>query len=304
MNEILAIFRSGLEVLRGSNIVYVAAALAVYVASTIIYGIRLYIALLKIRVPSTFRTILAAYLVSILVNNITPAARAGGELSRALFIVVRTGRKYAGRILSAIAYERVTEGLAVALLALTLAITGLTGSNTYPILLLSLFLIAAIVLVVHYWDKVINLVLTRIPDKLRKSFVDDDERVDAYNYMHVLTRDYILLAVMVGLGFLAWILDAVRIHYVAVSVGAPLGMRKAIVISLLYLAIGLLAITPGGIGVVEGGLTLVLASLGIAYGKAFAITIIERIISYGVGSLLGALALAVAGGRRVWRRLR
>jgi len=304
LNEVLAIFRSGLEVLRGSNIVYVAAALAVYVVSTIIYGVRLYIALLKIRVPSTFRTILAAYLVSILVNNITPAARAGGELSRALFIVVRTGRKYAGRILSAIAYERVTEGLAIALLALTLVITGLAGSNTYPILLLSLILMAVIALIIRYWDKVFNLVLTRIPNRFKKGLVDEVEEAETRNYMYVLTRERTLLVVMVGLGIFAWILDAVRIHYVAVSVGVTLSMRKAIVISLLYLTIGLLAITPGGVGVVEGGLTLVLVSLGIAYGKAFAITIIERIISYGVGSLLGALALVVAGGRRGWRRLR
>lgn len=55
---------------------------------------------------------------------------------------------------------------------------------------------------------------------------------------------------------------------------------------------------PGGVGVVEGSAIAALVWFGVPLETATAITIVERAILYGCGTILGAACLALLGGRR------
>ena len=57
--------------------------------------------------------------------------------------------------------------------------------------------------------------------------------------------------------------------------------------------------TVGSIGAIDGSMVAGLMLFGATAEAAVAITVVGRAISYGVSTALGALALALLGGRRV-----
>ena len=61
--------------------------------------------------------------------------------------------------------------------------------------------------------------------------------------------------------------------------------------------------TVGSIGAIDGSMVAGLMVFGATGGEAIAITIVGRAISYGVSTALGAVALALLGGRGVLRAI-
>jgi uncharacterized protein (TIRG00374 family) len=88
---------------------------------------------------------------------------------------------------------------------------------------------------------------------------------------------------------------------VAAAFGVFLSPSQAATLTSIRLLSGLIPI-PGGVGVVEGSAIAALVWFGIPVETATAITIIERAVLYGCGTLIGAVSLALLGGRRVLDR--
>jgi len=59
--------------------------------------------------------------------------------------------------------------------------------------------------------------------------------------------------------------------------------------------------TIGSVGAIEGSLVAGLMMCGATADTAVAITLVERAISYGLSTALGAASLAVLGGRAILR---
>ena len=59
--------------------------------------------------------------------------------------------------------------------------------------------------------------------------------------------------------------------------------------------------TIGSVGAIEGSLVAGLMMCGATADTAVAITLVERAISYGLSTALGAVSLTVIGGRAVLR---
>ena len=301
MPELLEWLQGALSAIASADKAYVALAALVYIASTLIYAARTYIVfhwsgMGRLR----FRDAYAAYLVNIFVNNITPSARAGGELVRAYILQRASGTK-PSNVINLIAFERVTEAIAVAALAVIALGYGLVSDARSAVYLLVVVgaILAGLVAVYHYWDRVLLLA----EKKLIKSEINEEEllkgRVDLRNLM----QSRCLVALGVAVGFSMWLLDAARLYLIALAVGVHKPFTTFIAVSLLYGVLGVVAITPGGLGIVEGGLTAILAAMGVGADDALAITLIERLISYGLGSLLGLMALLATGGSMAWRHL-
>ena len=283
------------------NVRLLLLVIAIYLASVGVYAARLYVILRRLGVKCRYRDCIVAYMISILVNNVTPAAKAGGELARVAYVSSRAGLQSTALLINAVAYERVTEAIAVALLALYAMLTGL-AADTRPLWGLALLTVVGFIVVERYWDRLLGFAARRLP----RRYSDTLGLMEAARGMHMrrLMRDKVLLPAAVSLSLVVWVMDAVRIRLIALGLGYGLSFNAAIVVSLLYLVVGLVAVTPGGLGIVEGGLAAALASMGIPLSGAVAVTLIERLISYGLGTALGLLALLSTGGRGAWRRLR
>ncbi len=93
---------------------------------------------------------------------------------------------------------------------------------------------------------------------------------------------------------LAWLIEGATLLLLAAAIGVDLSISGALVAGLVASLLSVEPVTPGGLGVTEPGIVLVLTSLGVAAAGASAIALLNRLVNY--------LSLAVAGGLMyLWR---
>jgi uncharacterized protein (TIRG00374 family) len=99
---------------------------------------------------------------------------------------------------------------------------------------------------------------------------------------------------LVSYSVLAWLIEGATLLLLAAAIGVDLSIGGALVAGLVASLLSVEPVTPGGLGVTEPGIVLVLTSLGVAAAGASAVALLNRLVNY--------LSLAVAGGLLyVWR---
>lgn len=233
--------------------------------------------------------VILANLAWLSVNNLTPG-RVGGEVFRVALLKSRANLDSQRTAASAV-YDRLMESAQFPLfflLALPAAPQlldrfkdgiGATGRHL-PIILLVLALLA------------ILAILVRRIERLRSWF---------RRYLSDLTslgiRRRRLVSSMLS-AQAVWVLDAVRLLVSARAMGVHISPSQALALS-VSATIGNVVPVMGGLGVVEGTLVSVLMLYGVAADKAIAITLLDRAVSYGLVTAVGALVLVTIGGRRL-----
>jgi uncharacterized membrane protein YbhN (UPF0104 family) len=100
--------------------------------------------------------------------------------------------------------------------------------------------------------------------------------------------------VLVTYSALAWLIEGATLLLLAATIGVDLSIGGALVAGLVASLLSVEPVTPGGLGVTEPGIVLVLTSLGVAAAGASAIALLNRLVNY--------LSLVVAGGLLyLWR---
>jgi uncharacterized protein (TIRG00374 family) len=92
-----------------------------------------------------------------------------------------------------------------------------------------------------------------------------------------------------------WLVEGATIYLTAAAVGAPLSAAGALVVAMLASLLGVISITPGGIGVTEAGIILLLQPLGVDPMAAAAIAVLNRVINYWSITLVGFIVYAIRG---------
>jgi len=87
---------------------------------------------------------------------------------------------------------------------------------------------------------------------------------------------------------------------VAAAFGVPLTIQQSATITIMGIVGGFVP-TVGSVGAIDGSMVAGLMLFGATVEAAVAITIVGRVISYGVSTAAGAVALALLGGRRILR---
>jgi len=101
-----------------------------------------------------------------------------------------------------------------------------------------------------------------------------------------------------------WILDVIRLEAVALSLNLHISLNLLITVSIASFLLGILPLTPGGLGIVEGGLISLLVYSGFPLASATSFVFLERLISYGISTLIGAICLFYYGGYKIWQNSR
>ncbi|WP_365942329.1 lysylphosphatidylglycerol synthase transmembrane domain-containing protein [Thermococcus sp.] len=228
-------------------------------------------------------------LSSIFVNNVTPMSRSGGEILRITWIAKKHKIPVAISTVS-ILYERILEIFPI----IFLAVMGIAYFTQHMLLLtLSLFFVAIIIW--FKWEKIVVLSV--------KLFKIELSREELINLLSLKKRTSLTM-MGIGLSFAVWLLDVMRLKLIALAFGWNPSIEFLAIVSLANLIFGLMAFTPGGIGIVEGGLIGTLTYFGIPSTLAVSITLIERFISYVISSIVGFVTLVVSGGSEIWRALK
>ena len=111
-----------------------------------------------------------------------------------------------------------------------------------------------------------------------------------------LDRIPLLLAYTV----LAWSIEGATIYLLAHSVGAAVSPSGALVAGLVASLLCVEPFTPGGLGVTEAGIVVVLVGLGVDPATAAAIAVLNRAVNFLSLAVAGPLLYAISG----WRRAR
>lgn len=264
-------------------------ALALYYISTLIYALRWKIVFAGIGRDLPFIELLKVTLSSIFVNNVTPMSRGGGEILRVTWVSKRHKIPLTLSTIS-IVYERILEIIPVMFLLLL----GVTYFASHVLSIVALFVLFTLLIWLRWEDFI------KISAKLLKIRLTQEELIKISG----LKKKPSLNILAVGLSSAVWLLDIARVKLIALAFGWNPSIGFLAIISLANLFFGLMAFTPGGVGIVEGGLLGTLTYFGIPPTLAIPVTLIERFISYILSTIVGFLVLISSGGVELWRALR
>ncbi len=281
--------RQYFSVVSTASLGYLALAFVTYYVSVFIYGIRWKLVLRNVGRDAPLGELVKAILASIFMNNVTPMSRSGGELLRMAWVSKRANIP-AGISAVSIIYERILETIPVFVLFLV----GMTYFSTEPLPFVILG-IGGIALIWLKWDSFVRLSL-----RLFKTRVTPEEmkKISSLKSRHNLNMLGIALSSTV------WLLDVARLKLIALAFGLNLAWSFIAVVSIANLFFGLIAFTPGGIGIIEGGLVGTLTYFGVPTVFAVSITLLERFVSYVASSIVGFAVLLTSGGVEIWKALK
>ncbi len=194
--------------------------------------------------------------------------------------------------------ERLTDLISLLLLSLVGASAWMSAQQRY--LVAVGFVLCAGLLVVLTWRRLAHRVLDLLgvlPPRRITSAVLPRLRT-FYDSAYVLLRPGPLL-LSVALSSLAWFCECMAFYFVARGAAAGVSLLLCTFIYALMTVAGALAFVPGGLGVTEGGMALLLAELGgVQRPTAVAATLIIRVLTLWFAVLLGLSALLSFGRRQ------
>ena len=287
--EIIPLLEESWKLLRQIQIRYFFLAFSVYLLSVYFFAIRWQKVLSPLGYNLKATGLFPILFGAIFVNNFTPASRFGGEPLRIIWVNRRFGVRYTHAFIT-ILFEKMVEAIPIALLFLYALYFFPPAQNIFQLhkgfLSWSTALFLLLVLFVAgtgawLFRKRLEPLLNRLYqnwEQLRKSFV---------------------AALLLSCG--VWALDIVRLEMIASALSLSIPLQVIATVSILYLLLGSIPITPGGLGIVDGGLIYLLLYFGLPLASASSFVFLERFISYGLSSVIGFLYLFYYGGFTVWK---
>jgi uncharacterized membrane protein YbhN (UPF0104 family) len=287
--EIVPVLEGSRRILSETRITYVILASLAYLLSVYVFAVRWQQVLSSIGYNLKAVNLLPIMFGAAFVNNITPASRTGGESLRIIWANRSFGISYTHAFIT-ILFERLIEAIPVALLFLYVLYLSpsferlfLLQREILPLNSSLLFILILIGTGIGAW-----FFLRKSSSLVKKLYQDWKQ----------LNRSF---APVLLLSCGAWVLDVIRLKLVASALSLPLPLDFIITFSVLYLVLGCLPITPGGLGIVEGGLVSLLLYFGLPLASAGSFVFLERFVSYGLSSLIGFLYLFYYGGFKIWQ---
>ncbi|HEX7430926.1 MAG TPA: lysylphosphatidylglycerol synthase transmembrane domain-containing protein, partial [Candidatus Limnocylindrales bacterium] len=238
--------------------------------------------------------------LSWLVNCIVPAKL--GDLYRAYLLKLNSPVS-ATKTLGTVFMERILDLIAIAALGLLAGYWRFRGNlNDLPQTVQIIFafgvgvvivLILALVVMRNFGRRVIAFL--PLPNRVVVFYDRFEEGV----FGSVGLRGMPLLGLLTGI---VWMTEAMRLYFVVLALGfsdVELGVSGAMFVALIGSLLTAIPLTPGGLGLVEGGMIGVLAGVFKAsQGHAAAIVLVDRAISVFSIILLGSIAYVISSKPR------
>lgn len=267
-------------VVQHANLAFFAVGFLVYYAAFVLRGLRWQRLLANVgfarergyKIPSIPGLIEIIYL-SWFVNCIVPAKL--GDAYRSYLLKRAAGISFS-RIIGTILAERMID--IVILFTLLLASALLTFQGRVPTELnltiafgglLVLVLLVGLVAMRRFGHVVERLV----PGRFREKYVKLQEGT-----LQSFRRRS--LPALIGYTAMIWLLEGGRLFFVTRSLDTHIDLAVVIFIALASSLLTTLPLTPGGVGLVEGAVFVVLRTVGVDDATALSIALLDRLINY------------------------
>jgi len=284
------------KVLASATLGLVVVGFGLEVLSDISYALMTYYLLPTRLTDITRRWFLGASLAAIAMNDSIPLG-AGFSVAylyrklrgRGCSVLEATAALLAGNLLAIVALLVL---LGIVLVAHTQATSVLSGVDIVILLLLLLLAAGAIVridrfLVLAFWAA------SRVRSLLRMKVETTQENRRSAGEMR-FSRPALLKSSFGALG--NWLFDLATLVLSLIAVHAHVGLIGVTAAYVLGALAANLPITPGGLGVVEGSITVALVAFGGAPSAMFAAVLLYRLVSFWVWIPIGWISYFVLGG--------
>ncbi|NJE08336.1 flippase-like domain-containing protein [Thermococcus sp. M39] len=287
-----------------ADINYLLLALAMQILATLAWALRWGVFLKTAGIQVGFKQILMATLIGVFFNNITPGARAGGEPAR-MVVISKESKSGYGQVFATIMADRILDVIPV--MVFTFIAFKYALSLRIHILLLvlsistvSLMVILTVSILLSFNEKLAMKFLKWIIGILKrifpKKFEDIEEKLEErlkksiFEFKETLvelSKDKAVLIKTMFYSFALWIFMILRTYFVFESIGYPLELYKILMVQMAGIALGMISILPGGVGITEAVNSALYLSLSINKSLAVTATVIDRFISFWLPSIVG-----------------
>lgn len=183
--------------------------------------------------------------------------------------------------------ERLTEMISLIIMAL---IGALLFEIYVEVILAMIFFFAILIYILTHKELCLKLlnIITKIKllEKYKEGFLN------TYNNIVELIQFKIFLK-MILLSIISWIFECYAFYLILLNFSADTTIILATFVFTFSIIVGSFSMIPGGIGVAEGSLTLLLNNFGYGYSAAVASTFILRICTLWFSVLLGIIFLSI-----------
>ena len=295
-----------INALKIAKLEFIVLAIATQVFTYYLYTLRWKILNGVANMDVGIKKLLPMVLVSLAVNNITPSGRGGGEPVRA-YILSREENYPMEETFATVVADRALDTFPFVVLAV-LTIIGMALYFDFDLWLLILMVLAVIAIVVilfllifmsiipNFGKRVDGWIICLVRRFYKKNSEDLEDKIhDVINgfqdTMKMVISNKRVLYYALPLSFIIWIFEVFRVYFVFLAFGAnvsPIVIGEVFILASLA---GMIPLLPGGLGAVDGIMIIFYSAAGISASISAAATVIERLISFWMTTIVGMMIL-------------
>ncbi|MBQ6512655.1 UPF0104 family protein [Methanobrevibacter sp.] len=297
--------------LKIANIGIIALAVVTQVFTYFLYTLRWQILNSLADMDVSFKRLLPMVLVGLAVNNITPSGRGGGEPVRAYILAKEKEEYHFEDTLATVVADRALDTFPfVVLAAITIASMALFFNfDLWLLVVMVLAVIAIVALLIVIVYMCINPSFGKRVDGwiiglVRRFYKKNSEKLENQIHeaiagfqetMKLLISNRKGLVYTLTLSFIIWIFEIIRVYLVFLAFGANVNLIVIGEVFIVACLVGMIPLLPGGLGAVDGLMILFYSAAGISASVSAAATVIERLISFWMATIIGMLLMPYYG---------
>ncbi len=300
-----------------ANMGIVALAIAVQVFTYFLYSLRWQILNVQADMDVSIRELIPIVLVGLAINNVTPSGRGGGEPVRAYILAKEKNYLFEETFATVVADRALDTFPFVVLAAIT--ITAMALYFDFDLWLLVVMVLAVIAIVVilivlifmcinpGFGKRVDGWIIGLVRRFYKKNSEELENKIHTVIFgfqdtMKGLISNKKGLYYTIPLSFFIWIMEIVRVYLVFLAFGANVNLIVIGEVFIVASLVGMIPLLPGGLGAIDGAMIIFYSAAGISSSISAAATVIERLISFWMATIIGLLILPHYGSS-IWDKI-
>jgi len=296
--------------LRRADPLYLLLALFIQFVTFGLFTLRWSITTRAVGINIKKRHLLPMLLVGMAINNLTPSARGGGEPVRA-YILGKYSRTSMESSFATVIADRGLDTFPFILLAIITIVSMILYFNLSIIWIISLLVAVILIIIVFLLalyvsvDEEAGEKLANWTTNILKRFYKRGHKkwgsriknaiMEFQDSMKIMLREKKVFIYGIPLSFLLWLLEILRVYLIFAAFGANAPILVIAEVFIVATLIGMLPLLPGGLGAIEGIMIILYSAAGIPPSISAAVTVVERLISFWMTSILGVACLPYFG---------
>lgn len=300
-----------INALKVANVGIIALAVVTQLVTYVLYTLRWNILNNLAGMNVGVKKLLPMVLVGLAVNNITPSGRGGGEPVRAYLLSKDNDDYHFEETFATVVADRALDTFPFVVLA-AITIASMALFFNFPLWLLVVMVIAVIAIVAVLVILIYMCINPSFGDRVegwivglvRRFYKKNSEKLESQIHeaifgfqgtMKILISNKKGLVVTVALSFIIWIFEILRVYLVFLAFGANVNLIVIGEVFILACLVGMIPLLPGGIGAIDSVMIIFYSAAGISASVSAAATVIERLISYWMPTIIGLVILPYFG---------